>query len=91
METQLPLPAGWARRKYESTPDPLDRLDELRQGQLDVKADIRALFDRLADRFGIQPREVDRAMDSIEDTISDLSYEVEEDLQGKIIDALDTE
>lgn len=83
MSVQLPLPAGWARN-FVSMPDPRDRLDELKQAQLDAKAEVRLLFDRLADRFGIQTREVDRAMASIDDTISDLVYEVETDLEDEI-------
>jgi hypothetical protein len=56
------------------------------QAQLDVKAAIRVQFDGLADRFGIKTREVDRAMESVDDTISDVIYEVESDLEGEIID-----
>jgi len=90
MTVQLSLPAGWARR-FVSSPDPRDRLDELRQAQLDVKAAIRLEFDAMADRFGIKTREVDRAMESIDDTISDLIYEVESDLEGEIIDRFDAD
>ena len=90
MGTQLTLPAGWARH-FVSMPDPVERLDALRQAQLDVKAAIRLQFDDLADRFGIQTREVDRAMASIDDTISDLIYEVEGELEGEIIDSHDAD
>lgn len=83
MGTQLRLPAGWAS-KWISTPDPRDRLDALQQAKLDVKAAIRLQFDDLADRFGVQTREVDRAMASIDDTISDLVYEVETALDDEI-------
>ena len=83
MGTQLPLPARWARN-YVSTPDPRDRLDALIQAKLDVKAAIRVHFDGLADRFGIYTREVDRAMASIDDTISDLVYDVESELNDEI-------
>ena len=83
MGTQLRLPAGWAR-KWMSTPDPRDRFDALQQAKLDVKAAIRLQFDGLADRFGVQTREVDRAMASIDDTISDLVYEVETELNDRI-------
>ncbi len=80
MSIQLPLPAGWAWN-FVSMPDPGERLDALKQAQLDTKAEIRILFDRLPDRFGVQTREVDRAMNSIDDTISDLVYEIESDLE----------
>lgn len=83
MGTQLTLPAGWAS-KFVSMPNPGDRLDELKQAQLDAKAEIRLLFYQLADRFGVQSREVDRAMASIDDTLSDLVYEVETDLEDQI-------
>lgn len=83
MGTQLTLPAGWAT-KYVSMPDPGERLDALKQAQLDTKGEVRILFDRLADRFGIQSREVDRAMASIDDTLSDLVYEVEADIDDEI-------
>ena len=85
MSIQLPLPAGWARQ-FTTMPDPVERLDALRQAQLDVKAAIRVQFDDMADRFGIQTREVDRAMASIDDTLGDLIYEVEGELEGEIID-----
>lgn len=45
----------------------------------------------MADRFGIHTREVDRAMASIDDTISDLIYEVESDLEGEILDTQDVD
>jgi hypothetical protein len=90
MGTQLTLPAGWARQ-FVSMPDPVDRLDALRQAQLDVKAAIRLQFDGFADRFGIQTREVDRAMASIDETLSDLIYEVESEIEGEIIDSEDAD
>ena len=61
MGTQLTRPAGWARQ-FVSASDPVERLDALGQVEFDVKAAIRLQFDELADRFGIQTREVDRAM-----------------------------
>lgn len=88
--TVFSLPASLAKH-YTSTPDPVERLDVLRQAQLDVKAAIRFQFDSFADKFGIQTREVDRAMESIDDTICDLIYEIESDLQGEIIDIHDAD
>lgn len=38
---------------------------------------IRKVLTRLIDEFGIQTREIDRAMDHIDDAISDLVWEVE--------------
>lgn len=83
MTVQLRLPAGWARN-WESTPDPRDQPDALIQAKLDVKAAIRVQFDGLANRFGVQMREVNRAMDTIDDTISDLVYEAETQLNDSI-------
>jgi|GEM_PF-1424576 len=83
MGTQLRLPASWARNLV-STPAPRDQLEALIQAKLDVKAAIRVQFDALADRFGVKTREVNRAMDSIDDTISDLVYEVETELNDEI-------
>lgn len=83
MTVQLRLPAGWARN-WTSTPDPRERLDALQQAKLDVKAAIRTQFDGLADRFGVQVREVNRAMDSIGDTLNDLVYEVETEFNDEI-------
>ena len=83
MTVQLRLPAGWARN-WVSTPDPRDQLDALIQAKLDVKAAIRVQFDGLAERCGFRTREIDRAMDSIDDTISDLLYEVETELNDEI-------
>lgn len=78
-------------RQDTSIPDLVDRLDALRQAELDVKAAIRFQFDSFADKFGIKTREVDRAMESIDDTVSDLIYEIESDLQGEIIDMHDAD
>lgn len=83
MGTQLTLPAGWAA-KFVSMPNPGERLDTLKQARLDAIDQIRALIDQFADRFGVHSREVDRAMASIDDTFSDLTYEVEIELEGEI-------
>ena len=40
--------------------------------------------DGLAERFGVRTREVDRAMHSIDDTISDLASEVETELNDEV-------
>lgn len=83
MGTQLTLPAGWAA-KFVSMPDPGERLDTLKQARLDTIDEILNLIDKFADRFGVRNREVDRAMASIDDTFSDLTYEVEIELEGEI-------
>ena len=76
MGTQLPLPAGWARQ-FASMPDPRDRLDALEHAKLTARTEIRKVFARLIDEFGVRPREIDRAMDHVDDTIGDLLWDVE--------------
>lgn len=86
MSIQLPLPAGWARQ-FTSMPDPRDRLDALEHAKLSARTEIRKVLTRLIDEFGIQPREIGRAMDHIDDTISDLVWEVENGYRREIEDA----
>jgi len=86
MGTQLVLPAGWARQ-FASMPDPRDRLDALEHAKLSARTEIRKVLMRLIDEFGIQPREIDRAMDHVDDTVSDLVWEVENGYRREIEDA----
>ena len=86
MSVQLPLPAGWARQ-FTSMPDPRDRLDALGHAKLSARTEIRQVLTRLIDEFGVQPREIDRAMDHVDDTISDLLWEVENGYRHEIEDA----
>jgi len=86
MGTQLPLPAGWARQ-YASMPDPRDRRDALDHAKLSARTEIRKVLTRLIDEFGVRPREIDRAMDHVDDTISDLVWEVENGYRHEIEDA----
>lgn len=58
-------------------PSDWDRLDALQRAKPDVKAATGIQCGGLADRFGVQMREVDRTMDSIDDTIGDPVYEIE--------------
>lgn len=75
----LSLLAGWARL-LAGAPDPAARLDALRRAELKASDDIRAVLDRLAGRFGVQGDEVDEAMARVDDTLSELTSEVENDL-----------
>lgn len=86
MGTQLPLPAGWARQ-FASMPDPRDRLDALEHAKLNARTEIRKVLTGLIDEFGVRPREIDRAMDHVDDTISDLLWEVENGYRHEIEDA----
>lgn len=53
---------------------------------LDAKAALRAILDGVAARHGIRPTEVNQAMGSVDDTLSDLVYEVRGELEREIED-----
>jgi len=86
MSVQLPLPAGWARQ-FTSMPDPRDRLDALEHAKLRARTEIRKVLTKLIEEFGVEPREIDRAMDHVDDTISDLVWGVENGYRHEIDDA----
>ena len=86
MGTQLPLPASWARQ-FISLPGPRDRLDALEHAKLSARTEIRKVLQRLMDEFGVRPREIDRALDHVDDTISDFWWEVENGYRHEIEDA----
>ena len=86
MSMQLPLPAGWARQ-FTSMPDPRGRLDTLEHAKLSARAEIRSVLNRLIEEFGVRPREIDHAMDHVDDTISDLLWDVENGYRHEIEDA----
>lgn len=58
------------------TPDEIAALIAI-DGTIAQRTEIRKVLTRLIDEFGVQPREIDRAMDHVDDTISDLVWEVE--------------
>ncbi len=64
--------------------DPQEMKDHLLRDRLDAKVEIRLVLDRLAERYQIAPREVTRAMGSIDDMLSDLTYELERELDDEI-------
>ncbi|HQS18821.1 MAG: hypothetical protein B7Y08_18615 [Rhodospirillales bacterium 24-66-33] len=68
-------------------PDPRDGLDALEHAKLSARTEIRKVLMRLIDEFGIQPREIDRAMNHVDDTVSDLVWEVENGYRHEIEDA----
>lgn len=86
MGRQLPLPVGWARR-LESFRDPRERLDELLQDELDAKADIRTVVDRLAAKHHMVPRDINLAMESAADMLSDLLYPAKTAVEDEIENA----
>ena len=86
MGTQLALPAGWARN-FGSLPDPRDRLDQLMRDQLDAKARIRLILDELAEAHSVPARNIDQAMRGVEDSLSDLLYEIKRGYEHEIEEA----
>jgi hypothetical protein len=86
MGRQLPLPIGWARR-LESWRDPKARLDELLQDELDAKADIRTVLDRLAAKHHVVPRDIDAAMEQATDLLSDFLYPARTAIEDEIDEA----
>lgn len=66
--------------------DPGDDLDQLTRDGLDAKASIRLVFDGLATKHGVPMVEVNRAMGSVEDLLSDLVYDVQSELEREIED-----
>lgn len=68
-------------------PDPRDRLDALEQAKLTARTEIRKVLTGLIDEFGVRPRVIDRAMDHVDDTISELRWDVENGYRHEIEDA----
>jgi hypothetical protein len=83
MSIQLPLPAGWVR-SFTILAEARDRLDDLRHDRLEAKAEIRSILDRLAERHRIAPRDVAIEMGVVDDLLSDLTYEVERELELEV-------
>ncbi len=79
MDTQLSLPAGWARA-HQTLRDPRDRRDALVQDGLDAKAEIRAALDRLAEKYNVPAADVTDAMGWVDDGLEDLLYDIEQSL-----------
>ncbi|HEY6983838.1 hypothetical protein [Reyranella sp.] len=85
MSVQLPLPAGWAIGTLTSHRDPRERLDALERDKLAVRAEIREMLERLADRHGLAARDVEAAVqDYLDDMLGDATYELEHMLLGEI-------
>ena len=85
MGSQLYLPAGWARH-LESRIDPSERLGELEKDRAQVRAEIRELVERLAEKHGATARDVAVAMRSVDHMLGDLLYEQEHALQHEMAD-----
>lgn len=75
----LSLLADWARL-FTGARTPSAQLGALRRAELAARVDIRAVLDRLAEEFDIPGHEVDEAMAQVDDTLNDLTGEIENDL-----------
>ena len=82
----LPLLADRAKQ-FAAVPDPRDQLDALRRAERRARTEIRAVLARLAGEFGLPSREVDEAMGRVDDTLGDLTGQVELDLTHEIEEA----
>ena len=85
MGSQLYLPAGWARH-LESHIDPSERLGELERDRAEVRAEIRKMVERLAEKHGATARDVAVAMRAIEHALLDLLSDQERALQHEVED-----
>ena len=77
--TSLSLRADWTRL-FSAVWKPGRQLDTLRRAELRTRTEIRAAFERLAAEFDISGHEVDEAMAQVDDALSELTGEVEDDL-----------
>lgn len=86
MGVQMPLPAMWARSLETLRHHPADRLDALVQDKLDAKAEIRAVLDRLAEKYGVPISAVTDSMGWVDDGLGDLFYDIELGFRHEIED-----
>ena len=85
MGAQLPLPAGWAIHHLTSHVDPRARLDALTHDKLEARREIREILDRLGEKHGLAPQEIDRAVQGyLDDMLNDVVFEVERNLSDTI-------
>ena len=82
----LPLLADWAKH-FAAAPDPREQLDALSRAELRARAEIRTVLARLAGEFDLPRHEVDEAMARVDDTLGDLTGQVELDLAHEIEEA----
>ena len=66
--------------------DPGEDLGRLKRDVVDAKAAIRVILDGVAERHGVPVVEVNRAMGSVDDLLSDLVYDVTSELEREIED-----
>jgi hypothetical protein len=85
MGIQLPL-AGVLRRLFENHDDPHERLARLRSDVSTAKAMIRDTLDKLAERHGIPPADIDYAMEGyasalLDDAVGNLEGSIEREIE----------
>jgi hypothetical protein len=88
MGIQLPLPGSWPRNV--SARDPIAELERLTRDQLDAKAEIYEVLQRLANKHGISLLEVNGVMlGYVDDALGDLTFGLERALQRERDEAPD--
>ena len=65
--------------------DSINRPKEPMQETLDAQTEIRAILDRLAERFGVLPRDIYDAAGWIDDGLKDLLYEIEHGCHRRVV------
>ena len=83
MGQQMPLPARWAQSLFSST-YPEDQLNELLNDRREMFGDMRAAIDKFAGKYHFKPRDIQAAMDQVDDALGDLFYEYKEELTEEI-------
>lgn len=82
--SQLSLPAAWARGYgVIGGQHPVDHRRRLDRDVLDAKAAIRLVLDALAEKHGVPVKEVHRSMNSVDDALADLVYEIRSELDAE--------
>jgi hypothetical protein len=78
-QPELPLPGGWP---LNYSPDPTDKLRQLRQDKLDAKHEIRQVLDKYAERYGVRPLAVSDLVQSyVDDMLADIFDDREEEIR----------
>jgi hypothetical protein len=82
MGRQMLLPARWAQSLFSSR-YPEDRLYELVNDRREMFGDMRAAIDKFVSIIS-KPRDIQSAMDQVDDALGGLFYEYKEDLSDEI-------
>jgi hypothetical protein len=83
MGQQMPLPARWAQSLFSSS-YPEDRLNELVNDRREMFGDMRAAIDKFAEKYQFKQRDIQSAMDQVDDALGDLFCEYKEELSDEI-------